>query len=345
VTLRTDNFDFELPDNLIAHTPLNERSGSRLMVLKKASKEIIHTSFAELPSLLSPDHVVVFNNTKVIKARIAAKRKTGGKVEIFLLRQISEYTWEALLSPQRQLKEGEELIISESCVCELTQKGNAEIFSQVTFKTDKEFFEALEGFGQVPLPPYIQVESANAYEKRYQTVFAEKPGAVAAPTAGLHFTPEILAQLSQKGIQQEAVTLHVGYGTFKPIQTELILDHTMHEEYYEIDAPTASRLNAAKNGQKKLMAVGTTVTRTLESNWTEAEGFTSGQKSTRLFITPGSRFNAIDALITNFHLPRSTLLILVSTFAGSDFIRYAYQEAIKHQYRFYSFGDAMLILP
>ncbi len=315
------------------------------MVLYKSEKKIVHTTFSELPSFLSPNDILVFNNTKVIKARLIAHRKTGGKVEIFLLKQHSEMIWDAMVSPQRHLSIGETLHIHSELDCVFLKKTEDTAFAQIEFKTTLPIFEAIERFGEVPLPPYISRKTdPNQFESQYQTVFAEKPGAVAAPTAGLHFTPPLLQQLSANGVTQEAVTLHVGYGTFKPIQTDLISDHIMHNESYELQPDVAERLTLYKNGQKRLVSVGTTVTRTLESNWTQ-RGFMPGTYSTQLFITPGYAFKAVDTLITNFHLPKSTLLVLVSTFGGSDFIRYAYQEAIRQHYRFYSFGDAMMILP
>ena len=348
---RISEFDYELPAALIAHTPTAQRGHSRLLVVSRATGQISHHQFSELPNLLEPTDTLVLNNTKVIKARLFAKRKTGGKIEIFLQRplqhqpaQDSQTEWLAMVSPQRALLPGEFLEISDTVQVELLEKSADFSFAKIRFHATQPVWEILQTYGEIPLPPYIKPDAhPNTFEIAYQTVFAEKEGAVAAPTAGLHFTPELLQTLTNRGIQQRAITLHVGHGTFAPVKVEALADHRMHEEYFEIDTDTAQALTRHRHQGHRVVAVGTTVARALESAWDNGV-CKSGSAETRLFITPGYRFKAVDALITNFHLPKSTLLVLVSAFAGTQLIRRAYQEAIAHHYRFFSFGDAMLIL-
>ena len=344
---RLSEFEFTLPDELIAKTPLKNRQESRLMVVSLKTGQITHAQFRDLPHYLNPNTVMVFNNTKVLKARLFATRETGGKIELLLLKSEENNTvWECMLSPARALKVGEKLRLSETTKIEILDKGNESRFPTVKFQSSQPVEEILETHGLIPLPPYMDIspQETNQFEKNYQTMFAAKPGAVAAPTAGLHFTPDILEILAKKGIGKEEITLHVGYGTFAPIKTDALDQHQMHSETYHIEPEVADALTKAKKEGSAILGVGTTVVRTLESAW-DKNKYKSGTSQTRLFITPGYEFKGIDAMLTNFHLPKSTLLVLISAFAGMDLIKKAYQEAIAQKYRFYSFGDAMLLIP
>ncbi len=329
--MKTEFFNYHLPPDLIAQIPLPERDQSRLMVISKSDQSISHHQFADITQFLKPGDILVLNNTKVIKARLFARRASGANVEVFLLEPEGAY-WKVLFRPAKRVRVGEILTISDEFSCRVVSKDP----NLVELLSAKPVEEMVETYGHVPLPPYIKSEAVG-----YQTVFAEKPGAVAAPTAGLHFTPRLLTIIGDMGVQIETITLHVGLGTFQPIVAEDIADHVMHSERYEIDAETASRLNARKG---RIVCVGSTALRTMESAF-ENGRIRSGTGVTQLFITPGYRFKVADALVTNFHLPKTSLMVLVSAFAGADLIQRAYREAIDQKYRFYSFGDAMLILP
>lgn len=345
--LNVDDFDYEMPEELIANTPLKKRDISRLMILERNNKSISHSYFNQLPIYLQRGDVLVLNNTKVIPARLFGTRKdTGGKVEVVLLYPVdddSKKSWETLVKPGKKARIGYELIFGEGIlkgkIVDITDEGTRLI------EFDYEgtsFNEILDKLGKIPLPPYIKKELEEP--DRYQTVYEKNEGSVAAPTAGLHFTQELLEELSSKGVQVLELTLHVGLGTFRPVQTEKIEDHKMHSEFYRLDDKTAKIINEVKaKGESKIVAVGTTVVRTLET-CANRDGLLEPQKGwTDLFIYPGYEFKVIDAMITNFHLPKSTLLMLVSAFADRDFIMKAYQEAVEKKYRFYSFGDAMFI--
>jgi len=338
------DFDYNLPLELIAQEPTNPRDGARLLVVHRDSGELEHKIFRDITDYLKPGDVLVINDSKVFPARLFGhKKETGGAVEVFLHQKISDDTWECLLGGH----------VSEGLVIELaadfeavTICNNQDGTWQVKFnKTGSDFFSAVSLIGHLPLPPYIKREKDQKEdENNYQTVYANnnKIGSVAAPTAGLHFTPELLKRIKDQGVDIETVTLHVGLGTFSPVKTENILEHKMHSEYIEIDKDTATRLKEAKAAKKRIIAVGTTSCRTLES-WGQA-GFPEEYSGwTDIFIYPGYKFTAIDALITNFHLPKSTLLMLVSALAGKGLMEKAYQEAVSQSYRFFSYGDAMFI--
>jgi S-adenosylmethionine:tRNA ribosyltransferase-isomerase len=342
----TEEFNYNLPKGLIAQTPLAQRDQSRLMLIHKNSQQISHLTFHDILQHLNENDVLVLNDTKVIKARLFAHRKSGAKIEIFLLSPIKENTWKVLLKPAKRLRIAETLTIAENLSCTVLQKNLADHSHIMEFQTNSDFYECLNTYGYIPVPPYINAaysSEINQLEQNYQTAFANCPGAVAAPTAGLHYTTELLEKIRQKNVGIEFITLHVGYGTFKPVTTDNILDHKMHEETYDISQQTAKNLTQAKKNNKRIIAIGTTVARTLESAYTNNK-FNPGTNATDIFIYPGYQFQAISGLLTNFHLPKSTLLMLVSAFAGTQLTKQIYQEAIKLKYRFYSFGDAMLVL-
>jgi S-adenosylmethionine:tRNA ribosyltransferase-isomerase len=341
--MRTSDFDYHLPPELIAQTPLEPRDKSRLMVLNRASGSIEHRHFSDLVDYLKTGDVLVFNDSRVIPARLKGKKaETGGKVELLLLHQRENAVWEVLLKPAKRVAVGARLEIgnaNDSVSVEIIGEGEGGI-KVIRFPQEMQ----LPKLGRIPLPPYIRTPLADA--ERYQTVYARTPGSVAAPTAGLHFTHRLLEQLEQKGVELLFVTLHVGLDTFRPVREEDPLKHPIHKEYGIVTEEVASRLNKAKGEGRRVIGVGTTTVRIIEGAAQASrksliepfEGWVS------LFILPGFRFRLVDALITNFHLPRSTLLMLVSAFAGKDFILKAYEEAKSRKYRFYSFGDAMLIL-
>lgn len=339
-----EQFDFELPPELIAQRPLEERTASRLLYLDKKSGNISHHTFADLVHLLKAGDVLVLNDTKVRPARlIGVKEGTGAKVEVLLLNRVEEDVWETLVKPGRRVKPGVTLLFGDGrlqaqCTGETSAGGR-----YLRFSYQGIFEEILAELGQVPLPPYIR--QALDDPDRYQTVYARHEGSAAAPTAGLHFDQKLLAQLAANGVEIRYLTLHVGLGTFRPVQTERVEDHKMHAEFFQLPAETARAINGAKKEGRRIIGVGTTTVRTLE---TVAKWCKGGLKPlsgwTDLFIYPGFQFQVIDGLITNFHLPKSTLIMLVSAFAGRERVLRAYQEAIAQRYRFFSFGDAMLIL-
>ena len=340
--LKTSDYDYYLPEELIAQTPLNDRSSSRLLILNREKKTIEHKHFYDIVDRLSENDVLVINDTKVIPARlIGHKEDTGAVIEVLLLKDLGYNIWQTLAKPQKRVKIGTIIsfgdgLLRAKCI-ELLDMG----ICKFELIYDGNLVEILDKLGEMPLPPYIHEKLQD--KNRYQTVYAKNPGSAAAPTAGLHFTPEILEKIKAKGIQIIPVTLHVGLGTFRPVTEEDASKHEMHSEYYEISEESARLLNEAKKAGKRIISVGTTSTRTLESAIHEDGLFYPECKNTNIFIYPGYKFKAIDALITNFHLPKSTLIMLVSALAGREFILKAYEEAVKERYRFFSFGDAMFI--
>jgi S-adenosylmethionine:tRNA ribosyltransferase-isomerase len=342
--LLTADYDFALPHELIAQTPLARRDASRLMVVDRATQTISHRNFADLPSLIAPGDLLVVNRSRVVKARLLGRRVgSGAPAEIFLLSPLGDDRYEALVSPGGKLKPGR--------VVEIAPGFNAEILEVTERRTrivhltaDAGVERAIEAHGHTPLPPYIErVDDATDVE-RYQTVYAREPGSVAAPTAGLHFTPELLAALDARGVRRGEVVLHVGAGTFKPVEVDDPAKHQMHEERYLVPDATAQAIVETRAAHGRVWAVGTTTARTLESAAADDGSVHAGSGETRIFIRPPARPRVVDALITNFHLPRSTLIMLVAAFAGYDLTMRAYREAIAERYRFYSYGDAMTIV-
>lgn len=334
--MKTSDFDYPLPDERIAYRPLKDRQNSKLMVLGREDRGIQHKRFCELPGLLRPGDLLIFNNTKVIPARIYGKKKSRTEIEILLLERQEGNKWKCLA---RKPKDGAVIEFEEGVTGKLSSPGGGEW--HIEFSEDISAF--LNKHGRMPLPPYIKREAEEADKITYQTVYAENEGAAAAPTAGLHFTPGLIEEIKDSGIQTGYVTLHVGLGTFLPVKEEVISNHVMHSEYIEVPQLTAALVNEAKSEGRRVIAVGTTVVRTLESSVDEEGRVQERSGRTELFITPGYEFKIVDALITNFHLPCSTLLMLVSAFAGKEFIFKAYEEALLGDYRFLSYGDAMFI--
>ncbi len=340
--MKTSDFDYYLPEELIAQTPLKDRSSSRLMVLDKNSGEVWHKHFSDILDYLDENDVLVLNDTKVIPARlIGEKEDTGAVIEVLLLKDLGDNTWECLSKPQKRVKIGSVISFGDGKLKAECVKLEDEGITTFKLIYDGILVEILDELGSMPLPPYIHEKLED--KNRYQTVYAKHPGSAAAPTAGLHFTKELLEKIKQKGIEIIPITLHVGLGTFRPVNVEDTANHKMHSEYYEICASSAERLNAAKKEGKRIVAVGTTSVRTLESAIHEDGLFYPECKETDIFIYPGFKFKAIDALITNFHLPKSTLIMLVSALAGRENILNAYKIAVEEKYRFFSFGDAMFI--
>ena len=339
--MKTSDFYFDLPDELIAQTPLEKRDESRLMCLNKNTGEIEHRKFNELLDFLGENDVLVLNNTRVIPARIfGEKENTGGKVEFLLLKRMEDDSWEVLVKPGKKAKPGDTIVFSDELKANVLRVGD-EGARIVKFEYEGVFEEILDRVGNMPLPPYITERLED--KERYQTVYSKHQGSAAAPTAGLHFTKEMLGKLKEKGVQIEFVTLHVGLGTFRPVKVDNVLEHKMHSEYYEVSVETARNLNKYKQENKRVIAVGTTSCRTLESATDENGMIKEGKGWTEIFIYPGYQFRMVDSLITNFHLPESTLIMLVSTLAGKEETLKAYEEAVKEKYRFFSFGDAMFI--
>ena len=336
--MKLSDFDYHLPKELIAKYPAQPRDSCRLMVLNRKDKTIEHRIFRDVIDYLKPGDTLVLNNTKVIPARLIGKKeKTNANIEVFLLRPIEDNIWEALIKNVRRLKKNQKIIISDDFYVEFLSKDDEKAIVKIHSKDIKS---DLEKYGHVPLPPYIEREDEEKDKDYYQTVFAEKEGSVASPTAGLHFTKELLEKIKEKGVNIAYITLHVGLGTFKPVKTEDITKHKMHEEYFTIPKETLEMIKKTKENKKSVVAVGTTVVRALETygKFKKTEGFTD------IFIYPPYEFKIVDKLITNFHLPKSTLLMLVSAFADRYFILRAYNEAVKERYRFFSYGDAMLIV-
>ena len=341
--MKTSDFAYDLPEELIAQDPLSDRASSRLMILDKQTGEITHRIFRDITEYLKPGDCLVLNDTKVIPARLIGEREeTGGKVEVLLLKRGEDNVWETLVKPGKKARPGTRLVFGGGLlraeVVDIVEEGNR----LIRFEYEGIFEEILDQLGQMPLPPYIthKLEDKN----RYQTVYAKYEGSAAAPTAGLHFTTELLQQIEQMGVSIARVTLHVGLGTFRPVKVDDVEQHHMHSEFYMVEEDQAKLINDTKKQGGRVISVGTTSCRTLESATDENGILRAGSGWTEIFIYPGYRFKMIDGLITNFHLPESTLMMLVSALAGKEHIMAAYEEAVRQRYRFFSFGDAMLIL-
>lgn len=339
--MKTHDFWYDLPEELIAQTPLQQRDASRLLVLDRYSGDVEHRSFFDILNYLEPGDCLVMNDSRVLPARLLGHRPTGGAVEVLLLRDLGDKQWECLVKPGRKMQLGQQVLFGNgeltATVTQILPDGNR----IVTFDYEGIFLEVLERLGKMPLPPYIKEELQD--QERYQTVYSREVGSAAAPTAGLHFTRELLDKLQSKGVKTAFVTLHVGLGTFRPVKAEEISEHHMHSELCMISEETALILNETKQKGGRIICVGTTSCRTLESLVCEDGTFSAGSKWTEIFIYPGYRFKAMDGLITNFHLPESTLVMLVSAFAGRENVLRAYETAVAQKYRFFSFGDAMFI--
>lgn len=340
--MKLSEFDYNLPEELIAQTPLQKRDTSRLMVLNRKERTIEDKHFYDILDYLHAGDILVRNNTKVIPARLyGTKEETNGHVEVLLLKDLENNVWECLVGNARIVKMGTIITFGDGSLKAKCIDIGEEGIRHFEMIYDGIFYEILDHLGTMPLPPYIKekLEDSN----RYQTVYAKIEGSAAAPTAGLHFTDEILEKVQEKGVEILDVTLHVGLGTFRPVKVDDVLEHHMHSEFYMIDEETAQKLNTAKANGQRIISVGTTSTRTLEANYKKYGQFKATQESTDIFIYPGYQFEAIDALITNFHLPKSTLVMLVSAFADKEFIMKAYHHAVEEKYRFFSFGDCMFI--
>lgn len=341
--LKKSDFFYELPQELIAQDPLADRSASRLLVLHRDSGKTEHRVFTDIKTFLHAGDCLVLNNTKVIPARLMGKKaETGAAVELLLLKRREKDVWETLVRPGKKCRQGAKLVFGEGLltaeILETVEEGNR----LVRFSYDGIFEEVLDKLGEMPLPPYITHKLAD--KNRYQTVYAKYEGSAAAPTAGLHFTKELLEEIEGMGIRTAYVTLHVGLGTFRPVKADNILEHHMHSEYYEVSEEAAEKINRTKAEGGRIICVGTTSCRTVESAAGEDGRVSAGCGNTEIFIYPGYRFKVLDALITNFHLPESTLVMLVSALAGREQVLAAYEEAVREKYRFFSFGDAMLIV-
>ena len=340
--MKTSDFYYDLPETLIAQTPLEKRDHSRLMVLDRKTGAVSHRQFYNVLEYLQPGDCLVMNDSRVLPARLLGHRPTGGAVELLLLRDLGEKRWECLCKPGRKMQVGSEVVFGNgeltATVVEVQETGNR----VVEFHYEGIFLEVLERLGKMPLPPYIKAELAD--QERYQTVYSREVGSAAAPTAGLHWTKELLEKARQMGVKTAFVTLHVGLGTFRPVKAENIMEHHMHSELCMMSAKTAAILNETKANGGRIICVGTTSCRTLESLVNEDGNFDAKSKWTEIFIYPGYEFKAMQGLITNFHLPESTLVMLVSAFAGRENVLNAYEQAVAEKYRFFSFGDAMLII-
>src|SRR5215813_3333432 len=364
--MRIEELDYDLPPTLIAQKPLELRDASRMLLLDRANGLFEDRLFTDLPELLRGDELLIYNNARVIPARLFGKRRglhsqkpsratqkehLQGRIEVFLARRLAPDTWEALVRPGRKLPVGEKIVFGDGELeCEIIARGELGLRTiRFHLRTNRRIEEIIEKLGHVPLPPYIDREDENSDRERYQTIFAKQPGAVAAPTAGLHFTPEILERIRTKGAETCEITLDVGLGTFQPIHVADLKDHVMHAERYEMPAEVADKISEARKSGRRVLAVGTTVVRTLEDAALRAAQASSpslvlpGTAEARLFISPGFSFRVVDALLTNFHLPCSTLLALVCAFAGRENVLSAYHHAVDEKYRFYSYGDCMLI--
>ena len=339
--MKTSDYWYDLPEELIAQTPLQQRDSSRLLVLDRVTGQVSHRHFYDILDYLNPGDCLVMNDSRVLPARLLGHRPTGGAVEVLLLRDLGEKKWECLCKPGRKMQVGHQVIFGDgelsATVVEVQETGNR----VVEFHYEGIFLEVLERLGKMPLPPYIKAELPD--QERYQTVYSREVGSAAAPTAGLHWTPELLDKVREKGVKTAFVTLHVGLGTFRPVQVENVLDHHMHAELCMISPETADILNQTKAEGGRIICVGTTSCRTLESLVEPDGSFTAKSQWTDIFIYPGYHFKAMQGLVTNFHLPESTLVMLVSAFAGRENVLAAYGEAVKEKYRFFSFGDAMFI--
>lgn len=338
--LRLSDFDFDLPDELVAQTPAGDRDRSRLLVLDRRTGDLAHRIFSDIESLLIPGDLLVLNDTKVFPCRIPARKPAGGRAEIFLIEERGVNLWHALV--RGGIDVGKRATVAPGVDAEVVAEAG-EGMKLVRFTGLVDIRARIDELGRTPLPPYIKREASASDRERYQTVYARREGAVAAPTAGLHFTEALLRRIQDRSIETAMVTLHVGPGTFQPVRTEIIADHRMHPEQYEIPPETAERIARARAEGRRIIAVGTTSVRALETSAGISGRVQVGNGTSTLFITPGYRFSAVDGMITNFHLPKSTLLMLVAAFAGRENILSAYREAVKSRYRFYSYGDAMFI--
>lgn len=362
--MHISEFDFQLPDELIAQQPLADRASSRMLYLRRATGEFQNRKFAEIPSLLCPDDLVVLNNSRVFPARLSGRRAgvrsqplssrnpasrdfLQGEVEVLLTRQLDEWEWQTLVHPGKKLGVGEKVYFGADAELKLRAEiiGRGEYGERtLRFQPVADFFGIVERLGHVPLPPYIGRKDAPEDRERYQTVYARERGSVAAPTAGLHFTPEILSEIRKRGVEVAEITLHVGLGTFQPVRVEEVEQHQMHREAFTIPAQAAEQINRALETKRRVVAVGTTTVRTLEYAARQSSGcISAGSGEADLFIYPGFKFQVIGALLTNFHLPKSTLLMLVSAFAGRENILRAYEHAVRERYRFFSYGDCMFV--
>lgn len=345
--MQLSEFEFELPEALIAQSPLERRDASKMLVLNRSATVWADRQFSQFPSYLESGDVLVVNNTRVFPARLIGHRiPSGGKAELFLVKQVGTNSWEALVKPGKRLKEGAQVGFKDVDLVATIGKPTLEGRKTIHFETSQDFYEVLNRVGQTPLPPYIKREEGptQADDERYQTIFASQRGAIAAPTAGLHFTDEVRQAIQDKGVSIAEVTLHVGYGTFKPVQVADISEHRVDPEFVIIDEQNAEKINAAKSKGRRIVAVGTTSTRALESFTNELGSVIAGEGFADLTIVPGYQFRVVDGLLTNFHLPGSSLLLLVSAFAGKAFVLDAYKHAVAQKYRFYSYGDCMLLL-
>ncbi len=342
--MRLSDFDYELPEEQIAQVPAPRREDARLMVLQRADRSVTSGRFPGIVDFFQPGDVLVLNDTRVIPARLLGVKESGGRIEVLLVRRVAgeEEVWACLTKSSKSPGVGNRLLLGEEIEAEVVAGGEAP-YRHIRFACRGDFLQAIERVGHIPLPPYIRRSDAATDRERYQTVFARSAGAVAAPTAGLHFTDALLERLRQRGVTICPVTLHVGLGTFLPVRSEEISGHRMHEENFAVPVTTAEIVNRAKDRGNRIFALGTTTTRTLEHAVDEEGRLQAGEGVCDLFITPGFRFRAVDALITNFHLPRSTLLMLVAAFAGRDFVLEAYRQAVAEGFRFFSYGDCMLI--
>jgi S-adenosylmethionine:tRNA ribosyltransferase-isomerase len=361
--VRVADFEYELPQNLIAAEPLPDRAASRLLHLDRKSREVRDLRFREFPDVLRPDDLIVFNNTKVFPARLYGRREGSkaqplsprnpasrdflkGQVEVLLTKQVSEQPneWECLVRPGRKIGVGERLFFGDRGELRAEVKARGSFGERrIRFEAGEDFFGLLERIGHVPLPPYIKRPDSPEDRERYQTVYAREPGSVAAPTAGLHFTPEIVGRIRERGIEMTEVTLHVGLGTFQPVRVSRVEDHRLHKESYSINHNTAEKINQTIQARRRIVAIGTTTVRALEHCARNSGLVEAGSAEADIFIYPGHQFRMVGALLTNFHLPRSTLLILVSAFAGKENVLAAYRHAVEQKYRFYSYGDCMFI--
>tara|TARA_B110000902_G_scaffold70565_2_gene83639 strand:- start:48 stop:1076 length:1029 start_codon:yes stop_codon:yes gene_type:complete len=338
--MQTKDFDFHLPDHLIAQHPAPQRNASRLLQVSAQTGHLIDSRFLDLPNTLSKDDLLIFNDTRVIKARLFGHKATGGVIEVMIERVLNDHEAHALIRASRSPKIGSTVILDNAVEVKII--GRDDDLFHLKFLSETPVLDFLETHGNLPLPPYITHGADSTDETRYQTVYAKHAGAVAAPTAGLHFDEAMLEQLKQQGIQIAYITLHVGAGTFQPVKVDNVADHKMHSEVYHVPDETVALIKSTRAAGRKVTAVGTTVLRALESA-AQSGQLTAGKQETSIFITPGYTFNVVDRLLTNFHLPKSTLLMLVSAFAGFDNIKHAYQYAIENEYRFFSYGDAMLL--
>lgn len=343
--MKISDLDYFLPDELIAQQPADRRDDSRMLVVDRGAGSFSDRTFGDLCEYLRPDDLLVLNNTKVFPARLLGRSSTGANIELFLIDKDDNNRWRALARPARRLQPGKQIDFAGKLTAEVIEK-TTDGKVLVSFGECTDLFQVLDEIGKTPLPPYIKRDASviDADRDRYQTVFAKNRGAIAAPTAGLHFTPEVLEKIRAKGVSIAEITLHVGYGTFEPVRVDDLSDHRVSAEKFEIRPEAAENINAAKKSGRRIVAVGTTTTRALESSFSEHGHIVPGNWTADLTITPGYEFRAVDVLLTNFHLPQSSLLVLTSTFGGHDLIMSAYRHAVAERYRFYSYGDCMLIV-